>query len=106
MRELCYEKYTLVVCPTRRITITFDSLFAYLINIGFCRAIPTSTILKVDNYGSIFRASPSGVWGEPSRATAEKGEKIQQRMAELTVEALEKAFAYMEKKEKFNYSYF
>ena len=58
------------------------------------------------NYGSIFRASPSGVWGEPSRATAEKGEKIQQRMAELTVEALEKAFAYMEKKEKFNYSYF
>ena len=58
------------------------------------------------NYGSIFRASPSGVWGEPSRATAEKGEKIQERMAELTIEALEKAFAYMEKKEKFNYSYF
>ena len=58
------------------------------------------------NYGSIFRASPSGVWGEPTRATAEKGEKIQERMAELTVEALEKAFAYMEKKEKFNYSYF
>ena len=58
------------------------------------------------NYGSIFRASPSGVWGEATRATAEKGEKIQERMAELTVEALEKAFAYMEKKEKFNYSYF
>lgn len=58
------------------------------------------------SYGSIFRASPSGVWGEPTKATAEKGERIQERMAELTVETLEKAFAYMEKKEKFNYSYF
>ena len=58
------------------------------------------------NYGSIFRASPSGVWGEASKATAEKGEKIFQRSAEIAVEELNKAFAYMEKKEKFNYSYF
>lgn len=58
------------------------------------------------NYGSIFRASPSGVWGEATKATAEKGEKIFQRSAEIAVEELNKAFAYMEKKEKFNYSYF
>ena len=58
------------------------------------------------SYGSIFRASPSGVWGEPSYATAEKGEKIFERTAELMVEELNKAFAYMEQKEKFGYSYF
>lgn len=58
------------------------------------------------SYGSIFRASPTGVWGEPSKATAEKGEKMLQRMAELAVEELTKAFAYMEQKEKFGYSYF
>jgi len=58
------------------------------------------------SYGSIFRASPSGVWGEATKATAEKGEKIFERSAEIAVEELNKAFAYMEKKEKFNYSYF
>ena len=58
------------------------------------------------NYGSIFRASPSGVWGEPTKATAEKGERIFARSAELAVEEMDKAFAYMEQKEKFNYSYF
>ena len=58
------------------------------------------------NYGSIFRASPSGVWGIPSAASAEKGEKIQARMAELAVETMDNIFTYMEKKEKFNYSYF
>ena len=58
------------------------------------------------NYGSIFRASPSGVWGEPTKASAEKGEKIFARSAELAVEEMNKAFAYMEQKEKFNYSYF
>ena len=58
------------------------------------------------SYGSIFRASPTGVWGIPSRATAEKGERSLERSAELAVEMLNNAFAYMEKKEKFNYSYF
>ena len=58
------------------------------------------------SYGSIFRASSSGVWGEPSYATAEKGEKIFRRTAELMVEELNKAFAYMEAKEKFGYSDF
>ena len=58
------------------------------------------------SYGSIFRASPSGVWGEPSYATAEKGEKIFERTAELMVEELNNAFAYMQKKEKFGYSNF
>ncbi len=58
------------------------------------------------SYGSIFRASPAGVWGEPTKATAEKGEKMLQRMAEMAVEELEKAFDYMGKKQKFGYSYF
>ena len=58
------------------------------------------------SYGSIFRASPTGVWGYPSYASAEKGERALERSAELAVEMLNNAFAYMEKKEKFNYSYF
>ena len=58
------------------------------------------------SYGSIFRASPTGVWGYPSYASAEKGEKVLERSAELAVEMLNNAFAYMEQKEKFNYSYF
>ena len=58
------------------------------------------------SYGSIFRASESGVWGTPSLASAEKGEKIFARSAELAVEELNKAFAYMESKEKYNYSHF
>ncbi len=58
------------------------------------------------SYGSIFRASPTGVWGEPSKATAEKGEKMFARCAQLAQEELERAFAYMGSKEKFNYSYF
>lgn len=58
------------------------------------------------SYGSIFRASPSGVWGNPTKATAEKGEKLLERCAELAAEELKRAFAYMEAKEKFNYSDF
>ena len=58
------------------------------------------------SYGSIFRASPSGVWGEPSKASAEKGERVFARSAELAVVALQEAFAYMEAKEKFHYSNF
>lgn len=58
------------------------------------------------SYGSIFRACPDGVWGEATKATAETGEKILARTAELAVEALNSAFDYMGKKEKFNYSHF
>ena len=68
--------------------------------------VPTEVTRPYLSYGSIFRASPSGVWGEPSYATAEKGEKIFERTAELMVEELNKAFSYMESKEKFGYSYF
>lgn len=58
------------------------------------------------SYGSIFRASKSGVWGEAKCATAEKGEKCFQFCAKGAVEEIEKAFAYMEAKEKFGYSNF
>ena len=58
------------------------------------------------SYGSIFRASPTGVWGEATKGTAEKGEKLLARMAEMAVEELNNAFDYMSKKETFNYSNF
>ena len=58
------------------------------------------------SYGSIFRATPTGVWGEPTKATAEIGEAILTRVTQLSIEAMNKAFAYMDGKEKFHYSYF
>jgi creatinine amidohydrolase len=58
------------------------------------------------NYGSMFRATPTGVWGEPSYGTAEKGERIFAHCADQAVQQINHIFAYMEKKEKFNYSYF
>ena len=70
--------------------------------VDFVPAVPRPYL----SYGNIFRASPAGVWGEATKATAEKGEKIFTRCTEIAIEELNKAFAYMEKKEKFNYSYF
>ena len=58
------------------------------------------------NYGSIFRASPTGVWGYPTKAPAEKGELILQRSTENAVDELNRAFEFMSNKEKIGYSYF
>ena len=58
------------------------------------------------NYGSIFRASPTGVWGYPTKATAEKGELILQRATDNAVDELNRAFEFMSNKEKIGYSYF
>ena len=58
------------------------------------------------NYGSIFRAAPEGVWGYPTKATAEKGEKILEFSAEIIVNEFNRAFDYMEKKERIGYSDF
>ncbi len=58
------------------------------------------------NYGSIFRACPAGVWGEPTKATAEKGERYLEEYTKLAVEELNKAFDYMANKETFGYSNF
>jgi len=58
------------------------------------------------NYGSIFRASPTGVWGVPTKATAEKGERYLEEYANLAVDEFNKAFDYMTNKEKFGYSNF
>lgn len=58
------------------------------------------------SYGSIFRASASGVWGTPTKATAAKGEALFERSAEMAAEELLRVFQYMEAKEKINYSNF
>jgi creatinine amidohydrolase len=58
------------------------------------------------NYGSIFRASPTGVWGEPTYATAEKGKIILEKSVETVVDSINYIFDYMQKKEKFGYSEF
>jgi len=58
------------------------------------------------SYGSIFRATPLGVWGEPTKASKEKGEALLKRSVEIAVEQLAIIFDYMEKKERFGYSDF
>lgn len=58
------------------------------------------------NYGSILRFAPDGVWGKATLGTAEKGEQILALAARLGVEEMNKAFAFMETKERLNYSYF
>lgn len=58
------------------------------------------------NYGSIFRMSPSGIWGNATKASAEKGLIILNQVTDWMVEDLNKAFRYMEQKEPFNYSSF
>lgn len=58
------------------------------------------------SYGSIFRASPSGVWGIPTKATAEKGERYFEEFTRQAVDEFNKAFDYMTNKEKFGYSEF
>lgn len=70
--------------------------------VDYIPSVPRSYL----NYGSIFRASPTGVWGEPTKATAKKGEAIFAHCTDLAIEELSKAFAYMDEKEKFNYSNF
>lgn len=58
------------------------------------------------SYGSIFRATPSGVWGEPTKATAEKGKLALERAIDFSVTQMQEAFDYMSKKEPFGYSQF
>jgi creatinine amidohydrolase len=58
------------------------------------------------NYGNIFHATPVGVWGYPTKATAEKGEKILELSAETIVNEFNKAFDFMENKGKTGYSSF
>ena len=70
--------------------------------VDFVPAVPRPYL----SYGSIFRCCPDGVWGEATRGTAEKGERILVRSAELAVDALNRAFDYMAAKEKMNYSNF
>lgn len=58
------------------------------------------------NYGSIFQATPKGVWGEPTKASKEKGERYLEEFSNLAVEEYNRAFEYMTNKEKFGYSNF
>jgi len=58
------------------------------------------------SYGSIFHATPNGVWGDPTQASAEKGKQILAVRAKSAAEEIERAFSYMESKKKIGYSSF
>ena len=58
------------------------------------------------SYGSIFRATPTGVWGEPTKASASKGKQILECAIDFSVTQMQEAFDFMAKKEPFGYSQF
>jgi len=58
------------------------------------------------SYGSIFAACPDGVWGVPSLATAQKGEKILELGTKRMIESANKIFDYMQNKNTVGYSKF
>ena len=58
------------------------------------------------SYGSIFRATPSGVWGEPTKASADKGKRILEYAVDYSVTQMQVAFDFMSAKEPFGYSHF
>ena len=51
------------------------------------------------NYSSILKLSPTGVWGKPSFASREKGEKLFALMVEHCLQYIEDAFAHTEEAE-------
>lgn len=58
------------------------------------------------SYGPMLRYSPSGVWGEPTKATAEKGEKMLKFSIDETVKEMDRIFALMEAKQPMNGCWF
>lgn len=58
------------------------------------------------NYGSIYCATPTGVWGQPSLASAEKGGKLLACGSRLMAEDARRIFNYMDKKVPQGYSRF
>ena len=48
------------------------------------------------NYASLLRLSPTGVWGKPSFASREKGEKLFELMVEHCLNYIQDAFAHTE----------
>ncbi|HWR22088.1 MAG TPA: creatininase family protein [Feifaniaceae bacterium] len=70
--------------------------------VDFIPSVPRSYL----SYGSVFRASESGVWGEPTKASAEKGARMLSRGIELAAKEMNEAFSYMQAKQKFGYSNF
>nr|MDD6335829.1 creatininase family protein [bacterium] len=58
------------------------------------------------NYASIWHYSPMGVWGQPSFATAEKGEKLFNLICDLSADYARRTFQAMDNKRPIGYSDF
>ena len=54
------------------------------------------------NYGTIPRYTPDGVWGEATKGTAEKGERMFAFSVDETVKEMNKIFEYMDAKKPMN----
>jgi creatinine amidohydrolase/Fe(II)-dependent formamide hydrolase-like protein len=64
------------------------------------------TLSVVDYDGGKALQYANGTWGYPTKATAEKGERILEHATETIVKEFNRAFGFMSKKEKLGYSYF
>ena len=58
------------------------------------------------NYGGILRYCPDGIWGSPTKATAEKGGKMLEIAIETSINYMNSIFEMMSKKQPLNGSWF
>ena len=58
------------------------------------------------NYGGMLRYCPDGVWGAPSKASAEKGRKLLETVIDESVKWMNSTFEMMQKKQPLNGSWF
>lgn len=70
--------------------------------VDFVPDVPRSYL----NYGGFLRYCPDGVWGEATKATAEKGKKLLEFTINECVKAMNDVFSLMKAKKKMNDSWF
>jgi len=70
--------------------------------VDFIPSVPRSYL----NYGGILRFCPDGVWGNATKGTAEKGERMLEIGVEAAVNYMKNVFEMMSKKQPLNGSWF
>ena len=110
MLEICWPKYKpLGILETdselhagEGETSLMLYLYPELVNmekaVDFVPDVPRSYL----SYAGFLRYSPSGVWGEATKATAEKGRRMLEFSIDETVRVMYEVFEIMEKKKPMN----
>ena len=77
-----------------------------LVNISKAVSCTPSVPRPYLNYGGILRYCPQGVWGDATKATAEKGKKMLEVAVDSMVKEMNSVFEMMSKKQPLNGSWF